>query len=303
MFISTEEKIEREIYYLTKVFCSVVELGSYTKAAGKLDVHPPAISKSVSRLETLLNKKLLNRNTRNLELTEVGSLFYREGIKQLASLSAMLEKVQSSQKEIGGTLRLTATPHVGDHVLTPRMGQFCSMHPSLSLDLIYTNEVMRLPSQNIDIALRSTRSLEDSTLISRKLFDSKRVTVASPCFIERHGKPTRVDSLPNYPCLTFRHESALNTWKYRQGKNIRHVNTTPLVECSSYNSIKSLCLQGLGIARLFDNHVTQELASGKLIQLLPHVDWEHQSVYAVYMERATNSPKVRAFFNYFSQLD
>ncbi|WP_416307860.1 LysR family transcriptional regulator [Neptunicella sp. SCSIO 80796] len=295
--------MDKEIFYLIKVFCSVVEQGSFTLAADRIEVQTPAVSKAISRLEKHLGKRLFNRSTRALELTDVGKLFYAEGLKQIVALNTLLETVDSYKSTMKGTLKITATPLVGEYLVAKNLAEFKRQHASLSLELLFTNEVVSLPSQNIDIALRSSGELEDSSLKSRKLFAMPRVVVASPSYLSEHGCPLAPDELASRPCLNFRHRHLYNQWSYVAGDANFNVTNQSDICCNNYTTLKELCLQGMGIARLFEYQIKQELQTGKLVKVLNHVDWGSQSIHAVYHEKMTDSPKVKAFIEYLVNLN
>lgn len=286
------------MFYLIKVFCAVVEQGNFTLAAESIDVQAPAISKAIARLENELGKRLFNRSTRALELTDVGKLFYAEGVKQLVALNTLFETVDSYKSTMQGTLKITSTPAVGEHLVAKSVADFRRQHTSLSLELVLTNDVIRLPSQSIDIALRSSGELEDSSLRSRKLFDMPRTVVASPAYLSEQGRPLEPGDLARHRCLNFRHRHLYNQWSYVAGDANFNVTTRSDVCCNNYTALKEMCLQGMGIARLFEYQIKEELKTGQLVKVLDHVDWGSQSIHAVYHDRMSDSPKIKAFIEY-----
>ncbi|HET9679690.1 MAG TPA: LysR family transcriptional regulator, partial [Gammaproteobacteria bacterium] len=167
--------MDNDLVPLLRVFCAVVEAGSLSAAADRLAVQPPAISKSLARLEKRLGKRLLNRTTRAIEITEAGRYVYTEGLKQLLALEVLLENVGAFDRAPTGTLTVTASSAIGDYLIAPSLADFAGQYPQLAVDLLFSNTLIRLPSQNIDVAIRSSQALEDSTLRSRKLFEVSRV--------------------------------------------------------------------------------------------------------------------------------
>lgn len=293
--------MDKDLVPLLRVLCAVVEAGSLSAAADRLDVQPPAISKSLAKLEKLLGKRLLNRTTRAIEITEVGQFVYKEGLKQLRALETLLESAASFDQAPTGTLTITATPSIGEYLIVPSLVDFGRQYPQLAIDLLFSNSMMRLPSQNIDIAIRSSQALEDSTLTSRKLFDVNRVVVASPGYLEKAGTPQEPEDISHHACLNFRHRDLYDQWAYFE-HNVHHELTTRTTFCAnSYTTLKSLCLGGMGLARLFEYQVREELNNGELVRIAGHVDWGRQAIHAVYHGKLVDSPKVQAFLAHFCE--
>jgi len=292
---SQEEIMNKEIFYLMRVFCTVVESGSFSSAADELGVQAPAVSKAITKLEGMLGKRLLNRSTRFVETSEVGRYFYEEASEQLSFLSLTLETIESWNSTVKGSLKITATPAIGEGLVSNIISEFCNRYPSVSIDLMFANEVIKLPSQNIDIALRSSNLLEDSSLISKKLFSVKRMVVAAPNYIKKYGNPENVDDLIGHKFLNFKHKKNLNSWPFTQRNKQSVITTKASITCNNYSSLRNMCIQGLGVARLFEYQIKQELEEGKLIQLLPNAHWGEQTIHAIYQEKMSDSPKVKAF--------
>ncbi|QIL91149.1 LysR family transcriptional regulator [Microbulbifer sp. SH-1] len=291
--------MDKDLLALLRVFCAVAEAGSLSAAADRLDVQPPAISKSLARLETLLGKRLFNRTTRAIEITEVGRYIYAEGLKQLLALEALVENVGAFDQAPAGTLTITASSTIGEYLIAPSLADFARQFPQIGVNLLFSNTMLRLPSQNIDVAIRSSQVLEDSTLTSRKLFEVARVVVASPTYLERAGTPQEPEEITHHACLNFRHRELYDQWDYVHD-NIHHeLATRTAYSANSYATLKTLCLTGMGVARLFEYQVKEELKRGELVAIARHVDWGRQAIHAVYHGRLADSPKVQAFLTHF----
>ena len=303
--------MDKDLVALLRVFCAVVEAGSLSAAADRLDVQPPAVSKSLARLEKQLGKRLFNRTTRAIEITDVGRYVYAEGLKQLQALDVLLENVGAFDQAPSGTLTITASASIGESLIAPSLADFTRQYPQLAVDLLLSNTIIRLPAQSIDIAIRSSQALEDSTLTSRKLFEVTRVVVASPAYLKRAGTLQEPEDLPHHACLNFRHRELYDQWGFVRHNihhnvhhNINHnlqqeIATRTTASANSYAALKTLCLNGMGVVRLFEYQVKEELESGELVAIARHVDWGKQSIHAVYHGRLADSPKVQAFLTHF----
>ncbi|MCJ8321357.1 MAG: LysR family transcriptional regulator [Colwellia sp.] len=287
--------MDKEIFYLMRVYCTVVELRSFSAAADELGVQAPAISKAIAKLESMLGKRLLNRSTRSVEMSEVGSYFYKQAIEHLTTLNSTLEVVESWNSAVKGSLKVTATPAVGEGFISKVIAEFHQSYPYVAIELLFTNEIIKLPSQNIDIAIRSSNKLENSCLRSKQLISAKRMVLASPSYIEKHGVLNNVDDISRHQCLNFKHKKVLNLWPYFIKNQQFEVITNDTLVCNNYASLRDMCIQGVGIARLFQYQVMDELANGKLIQLLPKTNWGEQTIHAIYHEKMADAPKVKAF--------
>ena len=291
--------MDKEMFYLMRVFCSVVEYGSFSLAANKLDVQAPAVSKAVAKLEKLLGKRLLNRSTRSVEVNDVGRYFYKEAMSQLSSLNASLEIVGSWNSEVKGLLKITSTHAVGEDLISKTLANFCQQFPAVTLELMFTNDLITLPSQNIDVAIRSSNALEDSSLRSRELFSVKRVVVASPSYLLEHTYLTNIDALNTLNCLNFKHKKMLDLWPFTLQGQARKIIANTFIACNSYAALRRMCIEGLGIARLFEYQIKDELKNGDLVKLWPDANWGAQSIHAIYHEKMSNSPKLAAFIEHF----
>lgn len=293
--------MDKDIFYLMRVFCSVVEYGSFSLAANKLDVQAPAVSKAIAKLEKLVGKRLLNRSTRSVEASDVGRYFYKEAISQLSSLDSSLEVVGSWASEVKGLLKITSTHAVGEDLISSTLSSFCQQFPSVTLELMFTNDIITLPSQNIDVAIRSSNALEDSCLKSKELFSVQRLVVASPSFLQKHTDLTNIDVLSSLDCLNFKHRKRLDLWPFTYQGQSRRIIANTLIACNSYAALRRMCIEGLGIARLFEYQIKDELKNGELVELWPDADWGVQSIHAIYHEKISNSPKLAAFVEHFQK--
>lgn len=253
------------------------------------------------RLENLLGNRLLHRTTRALQLTDAGSLLYQEGMTQLLSLGELLDRVRGQNHQPSGLLNITATPAVGEQLITPMLVDFSAQYPLLQINLLCTNEMVRLPSQGMDVAIRSSLQLEDSNLTSQPLLDVRRVVVASPAYLQQAGIPSTPGQVATHACLHFYHQGILDAWAYQYAGETSTVTTQSSIRVNSYASLKALCLAGMGLARLFEYQVLEELASGKLVKVAAQVNWGHQTLHAVYHGKLAQSLKLQAFVAAFQQ--
>ncbi|MFN7025923.1 MAG: LysR family transcriptional regulator, partial [Pseudorhizobium sp.] len=170
-----------------EVFVRVVELGGFSPAARAARITPSAVSKLIRRLEARLGTRLLNRSTRQLQLTPEGCAFYERATGILADLEDA-ERNASVGEQAVGRVRLNTSASYFNHVLAPALPQFLALHPGVTLDIVQTDTVIDLLAERTDIAVRAG-PLKSSSLVARKLGETASTIVAAPSYLERCGEP------------------------------------------------------------------------------------------------------------------
>ena len=183
-----------------KVFHAAAEAGSFTHAGEQLGLSQSAVSRQVSALEQELTVSLFHRHARGLILTEQGELLYRTAHDVFMKLEAARAKLTDSRERPNGDLRVTTTPGIGIHWLTPRLGEFIELYPDIRLTLLTTEEELDLAMREADVAIR-LRQPTQPDLIQRKLFAVHFHVYASPEYLKRFGTPRTFDDLDNHRVL------------------------------------------------------------------------------------------------------
>jgi DNA-binding transcriptional LysR family regulator len=173
-------------FYLMSVFHTVVQTGAFNKAATQMDMKPSSVSKAISQLEQTLDAKLLYRTTRNLSLTDIGKYYYEQCNHILEDVVTLEDTIGALQNEPSGTLRITAPTAFGQYFLGPRLSVFLEKYPNINIDLDLTEKLRDITKEGYDLAIRSSKSLPDSSLFAMKLIAQKRILVASPHYIEQY---------------------------------------------------------------------------------------------------------------------
>jgi DNA-binding transcriptional LysR family regulator len=195
-----------------QAFVAVVEAGSFTAAADRLNSAKSAVSRRVSALEERLGVQLLQRTTRVLNLTDTGRSFYEHSARILADLNEAEAAVQQEHGELRGTLRVALPLSFGVRHMCKPVAAFSKLHPKVEFDLNLNDRRIDLIEEGVDVALRIGR-LQDSTHIARRLFDARAVVCASPHYLSVHGKPKTPDDLRKHRCLCQR--VAVISWRTR----------------------------------------------------------------------------------------
>lgn len=282
------------------IFVSVVESGSFSRAAEQLGLANSAVSRAVKKLEMKLGVSLLNRTTRQLSLTEEGERYFRRVQQILQEMAAAETELMETRRTPRGLLRIDAATPVVLHLLMPLVKPFRERYPEVMLSLVSSETFINLIERKVDVAIRAG-TLADSSLRARPLFTSYRKIVASPDYVAKHGAPQHVDALAQHLCLGFTEPVSLNTWPVARADGQLYEIEVGL-SSNSGETLKQLSLTGNGIACLSDYMIDGEIARGELVELLADrrlpVAMPFSAVY--YSDRAV-STRIRAFIDFLSE--
>lgn len=284
-----------------EVFVQVIELGGFSAAARACGMTPSAVSKLVARLEQRLGTRLVNRSTRQLQLTPEGCAFYERGVRILADL-AEAERCASAHSAPRGRLRVSANVPFGHHFLLPLAPAFLARHPDVTLDIVLTDEVIDILEHRTDVAVRAG-PLKSSNLVARKLGGTRMVIVGAPDYLTRHGTPSAPEELRAHNRLGANYVRAQPGWPLRQqGEDVvLPVNGNALA--SDGEALRRLALAGLGLARLAAFQVRDDIAAGRLLPVLEECNpGDVEEVHAVYVGQGGYLPlRVRAFLDFLAE--
>lgn len=282
-----------------EVFVRVVELGGFSAAARQFRMTPSAVSKLIARLEDRLGARLLRRSTRKLQVTPEGVAFYESGLRILAEIAAA-EREAAAGAAPRGRLRVNCLVPFGQHRLIPLIPKFMALNPEISVDLSLTDRVVDLLEERADLAIRAG-PLADSSLVARKLGQSRMVVVASPSYLERHGTPRTPADLGHHAVLGFCFARHVEGWHFT-GPDGGKVGVMPSGQAlvSDGESMRLMALAGGGIARHALWHVGPDIAAGRLVPLLKQFyPGDDEPIHAVYVGQGKHLPaRVRAFLDF-----
>lgn len=283
-----------------KVFRQVVENGSFTKAADRLNLSTAMVSKHVRHLEESIGAKLLVRNTRNLSLTEAGSEYYRQCAYALDTLQQAASKAASGVEHAHGLLRLTAPIWFASPLFAAWLAEYAALHPDVAIDVTLDNRHNDLIGEGFDLALRASDAPSPS-LIVRKLGTVNMVLCASADFIARHGLPTDIAAAKNCPAVLPGYaDMRSRLLRTPQGREeILHL--TPVFTSNNSVMVYHMILAGHGIGYVPDCLIHDDLAEGRLIRLLPGYQMPSHPLYAAYPDRQYLSAKVRSFIDFIAR--
>lgn len=280
-----------------KIFVSVVDSGSLVGAAERLRQTTSAVSRALSRLEGKLGTSLLTRTTRRMELTEEGKLLLQKARAILQAMDEAEEAIRMRRQQPAGRLRIDAASPFMLHAIVPHVGEFRALYPEITLELTSNDQIADLLEHRTDIAIR-IGNLQDSTLHARRLTSSPLHLLASPAYLARHGTPQTPEDLSAHQLLGFLQFEFGNQWP------IRHAGgdtwpVAPTLLASSGETLRALTVAGQGIASLSDFMVKEDIAAGRLVDILQDVNSGYrQQIHAVYYRNTQLAQRITCFLEF-----
>lgn len=283
------------------VFTCVVAKGSFTAAARHLNHSTSYISKEVSRLERRLGVRLLNRSTRKISLTDSGRTYY-EYCRQIVADAEEAERSISAQHDVPhGSMKISAPISFGHLYLAELLPQFMQSYPDVQVEVNFDDRLVDVIAEGYDVVIRVTE-LKDTSLISRKVMASRIVTLASPDYLERKGRPEHPRELVDHDCIGYSNLQRPDFWDFetQDGKSIG-VKVKLVANCNNDELQRSMALAGVGVTRLPEFSCHKEIAAGSLIPILEPYWQRGLGIYALYPHRRHLSTKVRVFVDFIAE--
>ena len=285
------------------VFVAVVRCGSFANAARSLNLSQSVASRAVARLEKRLGVRVLDRTTRSVSLTDDGRGLFERLEPLLQGFEDAFTSIAEEQSRVRGRLRVKIH-HTLAHVINGKQHKaFLESYPELSLELISSDKLGDLVGEGIDIALH-VGELPSSSLIAKRLLDTRVITVAAPAYLAKHLKIAHPSDLlkQDHTLINYRNPETGRTfqWEYHRGRKIVKIATSGRLIVSDIVNLHGICLAGWGIAQVLEVAVKPMLETGALVKLLPEWGDERFPIYAVYPSRNYVPPKVRVFIDFVS---
>lgn len=281
-----------------EVFVCVVERGGFSAAARACRMTPSAVSKLITRLETRLGARLVNRSTRAFQLTPEGCVFYERAMRILADI-ADAERGAGTGEEPVGRIRLNTSASYATHILAPILPEFLAQFPGVSLDLIQTDTVVDLLAERTDVAVRAG-PLKSSSLVARKLGDSAMLIVAAPAYLDQLGEPKTFEDLEGHNRLGFGYVRSGDGWPLMRNGETVVVPTVGRIQASDGEALRRLALSGVGLVRAPNFTVREDIASGRLVPVLEEFNpGDRESFHAIHIGQGGPLPsRVRALLDF-----
>lgn len=288
-----------------RIFVEVARRGNFAAVARDRDIDPSSVSRSIALLEEELGVRLFQRSTRRVALTEAGEIY-------LARVAVMVDEMDRARDEVrgvnggpSGILRLTSSVAFGQHQLVPLLPEFRERYPGVKLELLFTDHVLDLVAERVDLAIRLGRHFDADT-ITTKLFDTQYRVCASPAYLQHHGTPVVPDDLRQHRCLLFALPDFRSRWLFRDREGaVQEVPIDGDISILNALALRACAQAGMGPVLLPSWLIDDDIAQGRLINLFPDyritaTDFD-TAVWLLYPSRAHLPNKVRVMIDFLKQ--
>ena len=284
-----------------EVLAAVVEAGSFVRAAESLGLTQSGVSRAVARLERRVGVRLFDRTARAIALTEEGRGFYQQVKPHLSGIEDAAIQAAGSAVAVRGRLRINVEPFLARLVLAPRVGEFLAAHPELSLEILGRDRIGDLVADGFDAALRFGEP-EASSLVARRLLETRVLTCAAPAYLAKHGRPAHPRELGDarHECIQFVDPviGRPYPWEFHRGRQKIQVAVSGRLTVNNAGTLLGACAAGHGIGQVLALGTEDLLNSGTLVELFP--DWpdERFPLYVFHLSRHVPPAKLRAFLDF-----
>ena len=279
---------------LIKTYTEVATTGSFTRAAEQLNLSRLQVTRHIQQMEAWLKQRLLHRTTRKVSLTPAGeeALIYCQRI--LHDTIAMELHAEEQQQTLTGPIRLALPIGLAQNLLIDVIREFVELHPGVVLDIVASDSYSELVNDRVDVALRYTEAPEEH-LIARKLMTIESVILAAPDYLSRYGTPGTPHELGQHPCLVhFSHP----VWRFTKGHTEETFTPNVRIQANVLEMLLTLAEQGKGIVWSPCDLANPKIASGQLVPILTDYETHKSPLWAVYLSRSYQTPRVRALIDF-----
>jgi DNA-binding transcriptional LysR family regulator len=274
-------------------FVRVVETGSFARAAERMGLSKPVVSRRVARLEKRLGARLLTRTARGAQPTGVGQAYYERASAILADLEAAQEVVAEAVTQVAGPIRLSAPLSFGTAHLAPALADFARLHPAVELDIEFEDSTVDLAGGGYDLAVRIGR-LADSSLVARRIAPVRKHAVASPDYLAERGRPERPADLVGHDIMVYGNEQ----WRFRAGERWETVRVAPRMRSNNGEMLLAAAEAGLGACLLPSFIAAPAIARGGVEVILRDYPLEEGALHAVMPPGRAITARVRALVDF-----
>ncbi|HUO34410.1 MAG TPA: LysR family transcriptional regulator [Candidatus Acidoferrum sp.] len=277
------------------IFAKVVEVKSFSEAARLLKMPGSTVSRRVADLEEELGVRLIERSTRSLRLTDVGSEVFEQA-KHSSEISEAVDNIASNHlSTVSGELRLASPPSISDSFLAPLIGAFQTAHPNIRIQVFITDRIVDQIAEGVDLAFRVDPKLKDSSLVARKILTYRHQLVASPAYLARCKPPQNPQDLLQHRLLAFSFWKPVNVWTFVNGNKRQTLTFHPHLSMNDYAGLAAALLSGTGIGDLPPLVQPELLREGKLTEVMPKWHFSIFHLWIVHLQNRYLTRAVRVF--------
>jgi DNA-binding transcriptional LysR family regulator len=268
-----------------EVFLAVAQSRSFTAAASRLGMSRANVTKQISGLERELGAQLLNRNTQHVAPTEAGLLLMSKGAHLLGDFHTLASELQDKVTEPAGVIRVGVPPSFGAAHLVPAVAAFLRLYPGTEVALCLDRGDAELVRDGLDLSLRIATVLKDASYIARLLVRVPQRLVAAQAYLDRAGMPLTLSDLAGHDCLVHRLKSPNDEWHFQEGGQTIALPVHGTITSDFGEALRSAALIGQGISMHPTYMVADDIAAGRLVHVLPHVEPAGLAITAIYPQR------------------
>ena len=277
-----------------ETFIAVVESGSFTGAASRLEMSAVMVGKYIALLETQLGTRLLERNTRRQSLTDAGRVYFEEAKRVLEQVSIAENAVERLRAAPAGTLRVTAPTSFGGCVIAPLTATYLQRYPEVRVELDLTNRMVDLVDEGVDLAIR-IGDIQNDDLVAKYLCPYRMVICAAPDYLARHGTPQTPADLVDHLCLSHTVWTARNEWRLPGVEGEVRWKRDAILRCNDGYGLRMAACAGAGLLLQPEVLVEEELKNGKLIRVLESFTPAPRPVHLLWRQDLRPLPKLTQF--------
>ncbi|MBN9585317.1 MAG: hypothetical protein BGN84_08655 [Afipia sp. 62-7] len=281
-----------------ETFVQIARSGSFSAAGRVLDLSPSAVSKLVTRLEKRFGARLFNRTTHSIKLSEEGEALLQRASRVIEAMQDADRLVDQFSEAPSGQLRVYGLPSFALSQLAPIIPEFLLLNPQIRLDLQLGTEKIDAIEGGVDVILRLGHT-KDSTLVSRKIADSGWVVCAAPSYLAYRGVPETPQDLAFHNCINFSVRTHTIPWSFDGNTDNEVGRVSGNVTSNQAPMLRELALRGVGIIRVADFVVADDIRAGALVQILPKfTKVASEPIFALYQKQPTQSLRIRTFVDF-----
>ena len=252
---------------LAKLFTLVARIGTIAGAARALNMDASLATRKLAQLEAALGARLVERTTRSMKLTEAGRVALAWAIEAVESFEDATDEVASLQERPSGVIRLAVAQYTALQYLPGLLAEFCTAYPEVHLVLSTTDSLVNLVDDGYDVAIHSGQ-IPASGMVGKRLRQFQRILCAAPDYLAARGTPARPEDIASHDCLVHSANEP-RTWCFQRGASLVSQPVRARVESDNYAVLLELARQSLGILRVSENLVLEDIRAGRLVQVLP----------------------------------
>lgn len=299
--METIHKAHFDRLYVLELVSLVMREGSFAAAAKRLNTSPSNITKDIQKLENYLGIKIFNRTTRSLSLTPSGNTLVKGFNDINYDIHDLISKIKNEKEITKGSLKITAPTSLGENILAPFISEFQIMHPYLDIDLIFTDNIIDPLEYGVDISIRTSYQLNDSSYYAKKIGRLKRIVCASPSYLKKFGTPKKLKDLNNHNCLLYMRGQSPFKWILKNSRKKELVQIKGTFKSNNLRSLLNACLSGVGISILPLYLINDYLKNEELIPVFKTWAPDTPNIYILTLERPSESRKLETFIEFIEE--